>query len=232
MQIKVPGFLSELESISSRAISFTENLNSSFHNLQELIVNQNIAPHLQSYFVKPALEVSCQYKIIKDLDFIDGKDVEAIEEEYTNLLEEDCNDIDKLILKADKDWMILLRGAEESLLSANPDRVRHTITSLRELVTQVIYRYAPDNKIRKNYSESEWYFQNKPTRRARLHYLLTRKHNNDLLVDFTDKDIDAVLALFDLYNKGTHEVISVLSPEQLRFIVLRTKILLGQLINF
>lgn len=135
-----------------------------------------------------------------------------------------------MVEKADPAWITLLDGAEQSLRSGNPDRVRHTLVSLRELLTQVIHRLAPDEDIRTELPEAEWYDKGRPTRKARLRLILNRRYGNDVLLDFVDKDLAAAAEVFDLFQRGTHEIVSTITPSELTFIVSRVKLLVCELI--
>jgi hypothetical protein len=47
--------------------------------------------------------------------------------------------------------------------------------------------------------------QGKPTRRAKVRYLLNRKGSaTEELVGFVDADIDNIVQLFDVFNEATH----------------------------
>ena len=114
--------------------------------------------------------------------------------------------------------------------SNNPDKVRHTIASLRELLTAILHRFSPDDQVRTSLPDEKWYHEGKPTRRARLHFILQRKHASTLLLDFLDKDIEATLELFELYQRGTHQIVSNVSPDEVAFVLARSKVLIGELI--
>ena len=231
ISLSVPDYLSSYQKISGLIFNATSQLSTAYSNIKNVVVEYNVSPEvIPNYIVKPTLEISGHFKLLKDLKYSIDEDSQVLEEDYTKIIEEDCRNTDNLVLQADQSWMILLQGAEQSLKSTNPDKVRHTITSLRELITQVIHRLAPDDQIKATYKESQWYSNNKPTRRARLHFILTKNYGNDLLLDFIEKDINAILALFDLYQRCTHEIISNISPDQLYFILARTKVLIGQLL--
>ena len=115
-------------------------------------------------------------------------------------------------------------------MSKNPDKVRHTITSLRELITQILHTSAPDNELKQKYTEPKYYYNGKPTRRTRIEYILFNKYSNSSLVDIIDKDIVAILEMFNLFQEGTHKVVSSLSDDELKFILKRTILLIEQLL--
>jgi Predicted pPIWI-associating nuclease len=97
------------------------------------------------------------------------------------------------------------RGALFSLNPRNPDAARHFCASVREIFTQVLHTRAPDSAVLSALPACLKTDQGKPTRRARIHFLLHQKQMTDhALEDFVDKDIDNIIELFDLFNEGTH----------------------------
>lgn len=119
----------------------------------------------------------------------------------------------------------LWNGAVESLASSNSDKARHFIISLRELQTHVLHELAPDNQIRSWSSSSQYYHDNKPTRRARLEYIY-RNVSHKPFTDFVEQDIKSHLAFIDLFQRGTHELDSQFNDDQLNAMKSRTEALL------
>jgi hypothetical protein len=112
------------------------------------------------------------------------------------------------------DLMNLYHGALETLNSANPDRIRHYTTSLRELFTHVLHQLAPDNQIKNWTNDTSFYDKGKPTRKARLSYI-ARKFDNNKFKKFVECDIKATIEFIDLFNEGTHSMVSSTSESQL-----------------
>jgi len=189
-----------------------------------------IFDNLPELLISPVVSGSAHFQALKDLNFYDVEISEDSEEEYTEIISENCSVAEKKIKKTNKDWLVLLQGAEVSLSSRNPDKVRHTITSLRELMTQILHHFAPDAEIQKHYLDKKYYHDGKPKRRTRIDYILTQKYGNTSLVKIIDKDIEACIELFNLYQEGTHKIVSTLGDEELLFILKRTKLLIEQLI--
>lgn len=133
--------------------------------------------------------------------------------------------VDGLLAGFDDSLCRLLIGARQSLESDNPDRARHVTTSVRELLTQVLYALAPDDQIRQWTANEELFRDNRPTRRARLLFIC-RDINCDPLTRFVEDDVRAVISFIDSLNSGTHVVESRLTSIQLRSIVSRTESLL------
>jgi len=107
----------------------------------------------------------------------------------------------------------MLRGAEQTICSQNPDHCRHFASSHRELSTHVLHLLAPDNEVRKWTKDPNHYDKDgRPTRRARLKYI-ARNHNNDTFVDFLIKDFENQMALL---NADEHRKTQEYSNKELR----------------
>jgi hypothetical protein len=104
-------------------------------------------------------------------------------------------------------------GAGEALRSKNPDRVRHSAVSTRELFTHVLHSLAPDERVSEWNSDPTYYDKGKPTRRARVLYVC-RGINNATYPDLLDKILAGMLAKMDLLHKGTHGVNPAISDRQ------------------
>lgn len=97
------------------------------------------------------------------------------------------------------------QGALFSLNPRNPDAARHFCTSAREILTQILHFNAPDESVLATLANCQTDSNGRPTRRARIQFLLHRKDLSDgAFEDFIDKDINNVIELFDVFNKGTH----------------------------
>ena len=96
----------------------------------------------------------------------------------------------------DSSFPILLRGAEETISSQNPDRCRHFASSHRELCTQIIHLLAPDNLVKDWTTDPNHFDRGKPTRRARLLYI-ARNHNNNPFIDFFVKNFETQMSLLN-----------------------------------
>jgi hypothetical protein len=106
------------------------------------------------------------------------------------------------------------KGAIEAYNSTNSDRVRHFSTSIRELYTHLFHILAPDDAIKKWSSDPTHYHEGRPTRKARLLFIC-RNINNDPFNTFVKKDVDATIAFIDIFQKGTHDIDPVFSPNHL-----------------
>lgn len=113
------------------------------------------------------------------------------------------------------DLLPLLRGARQAYASNNPDRMRHTITSSREVLTALLHRLAPDEEV-KRWSTSADHFtkDGKLIRRARLLYIC-RSINHPPFSDYVQNDVATMLSVIDLMQRGTHHIGPPFTEEQL-----------------
>lgn len=128
----------------------------------------------------------------------------------------------ELLSELDPDLLRLWEGAKQAQLSANPDKIRHSAISLRELLTQVLHRLSPDDDLRSWSTSSDDFANGRPTRRARLRFI-ARNINHDPFTDFVESDINVTLAFFKLVNSGTHTVNSGLTESQLAALRLKAE---------
>jgi hypothetical protein len=232
IKLSIPEYFLKYNKDSSSIISITDKLKKQYLLLNNKKYEEAIfSDDVNLRIIKPSKEFVGHLKSIKDLGFYKDDETNALETISDGVINEDQASAADSIERKNKDWLILLDGAEKSVDSDNPDKIRHSITSLRELLTQIIHNLAPDDEIKRVYPEEKYYDHGKPTRRTRLLYIFKMYDDNELLVDFYQTDIDAILLLFDLFQKGTHEIRSRMSDNQLRFIVQRTKILFGYLLS-
>jgi hypothetical protein len=139
--------------------------------------------------------------------------------------------IEEALTALDTQLLGLWHGAVQAVLSDNPDKVRHAITSLRELFTQVLHRLAPDAEIAAWSSDPNHYGEKRrPTRRARLLYILTEL-NHEPFTEFLDADVNSVLKLIGTFQAGTHNPIANLSMAQMRLLFRRAESTLCSLIE-
>ncbi len=229
--IVIPDYFLDLANINQPLIDFTNLLSTELEKLNYDYFNKPLFfDNIPSLLIAPIISGSAHFQVLKNLNYIDVEFNEESEEEYYEIVDENCSNAEKKIEATNGDWLVLLHGAEQSLVSRNPDKVRHTITSLRELITQVLHKFAPDLDINRMFPDPKYYHDGKPTRRARIEYILVTKYNNTSLVEIIDKDTSAILELFNLYQEGTHKIVTSLTDDELLFILKRTKLLIEQLI--
>lgn len=97
------------------------------------------------------------------------------------------------------------KGAIFALNPINPDAARHFCTSAREIFTEILEVWAEDVEVEDNDPQCERTPQGKPTRRAKIRYLLNKKGMlNDKLEEFIETDITNIVQLFYVFNQATH----------------------------
>jgi len=104
------------------------------------------------------------------------------------------------------DLLARWQGAIYALNPVNPDAGRHFCTSVREIFTEILEKWATDQEvIEANPLCHRTPNGSKPTRRAKIKYLLDRKSaGTPEMIGFVEADIENVVRLFDDFNEGTH----------------------------
>jgi hypothetical protein len=137
---------------------------------------------------------------------------ETTYEPQEDIIEPEISELLEWLGNLDPSFPIMLRGAEQTIYSQNPDHCRHFASSHRELSTHVLHLLAPDNEVRLWTQDPNHYGKDgKPTRRARLKYI-ARNHNNDTFVDFLIKDFENQMALL---NADEHSKTQEYSKQEL-----------------
>lgn len=190
----------------------TQSFNSiwkSYENTPTLL--NNISPIIQRI---PPVEV---YNTTDITEKVSISDKDEAEENLliTDLWLENEETLKSLLAKIDANLYRMWQGAVQALESTNIDKIRHFNTSLRELFTHVIHKIAPDDEIKKWTSNpTEHIINGKPTRKARLLYIC-RNINDEHFKHFVEKDIEMMLKFIDLFQEGTHSVVSKSTEKQL-----------------
>jgi hypothetical protein len=144
---------------------------------------------------------------------------QQIEYEIEEDIEASVNELlDSLDPRLHTTWL----GAKEALRSDNPDRKRHVVVSLRELVTHVLHSLAPDKEVHKWTDKPEHFHEGRPTRTARVLYIC-RGVNHGPFISFINADVKANVEFIALFQRGTHELDITFSESQLRALVTRTE---------
>lgn len=178
----------------------------------------------------PALEYFSGVYLLEAISEEEGEitDSEEIQQVREAISAENDDTLPALLQSIDVGLVNVWKGANASLHSDNPDRARHTATSLRELFTHVLHRLAPDEEVRKWSTLPEHYDEKgKPTRRARLLYIC-REINHGPFSDFVQQDVKAGLEFIQLFQRGTHEITISFTQSQL----LALKIKMDSLLRF
>lgn len=118
------------------------------------------------------------------------------------------------------DLLARWQGAIYALSPRNPDAARHFCTSAREIFTEILEQWADDREV----VEADPNCQmtpngSKPTRRAKIQYLLSRKGAaTPEMIGFVEADIENVVQLFNEFNQGTHGAAGKFTFSQLQAI--------------
>lgn len=134
-------------------------------------------------------------------------------------------DIDTLLAKLNPHLRSIWSGAREALRSENPERGRHVLVSLRELVTHVLHALAPNDQVQTWTNDPSHFHDRRPTREARVLFIC-RGVNHGPFSKFVSADVRASIEFIDLFQRGTHELAISFSDAQLRAIFTRTESLL------
>lgn len=113
--------------------------------------------------------------------------------------------VDEELSKLSDDFLRRWQGALFSLNPRNPDAARHFCTSVREIFTAILHKYAPDELVDQFFNDYAMDKNGRPTRRERIRYLLeSKKLTSPEFFELVDEDISDILRLFDFFNKATH----------------------------
>ena len=137
--------------------------------------------------------------------------------------------LDELLAALDSSFRDVWKGAKVALYSDNPDRMRHVVVSLRELVNHVLHRIAPNDEIKRWTTDHNHFHDGRPTRAARVLYIC-RGINNGPFTDFISADVKASIECINLFQRGTHELLITFSEHQIKTLVVRTESLLRLLL--
>ncbi|MDG5768331.1 hypothetical protein QA596_12805, partial [Balneolales bacterium ANBcel1] len=136
--------------------------------------------------------------------------------------EQEDDELKKMLFDLNEGLVDMLEGAEKTINSSNPDKVRHFGTSLRELFTHVLHQLAPNNQV-SNWTDDPNHFHNdRPTRKAKILYI-SRNYNNKMFQDFLLADVKSVLSFIDLFQGITHSVKSHYTEQQLKGMLIKMK---------
>ncbi len=175
----------------------------------------------------PSVELLTSAKLLGSLSRVDYEDmVETCDSpEEQELLAEIEASVDELLAELNADLQTMWLGAKQAFRSNNPDRVRHVVVSLRELVGHVLRFIAPDEQVKSWTTKPEHFHEGSPTRAARVLYVC-RGINHGPFAKFVAADVKASIECIRLFQRGTHELTIDFSECQLRTLFLRTESLL------
>lgn len=201
------------ESVASSFVQFSTSFADLYRPPAEVVGVQARSLEL---FRLPPIEYFTGARVLESISIDEGiRDVTSLEQRTRDEIVSETEDsLPALLANLDPSLVQLWQGAKQALNSDNPDRVRHFAISVRELMTQVLHLLAPDDQIRAWSNSPVHFYQNRPTRRARLQFIY-RGITNDKFGTFVESDISTSLALLDLFQTGTHGVVVEYTRPQL-----------------
>jgi len=233
--VSIGNALSVDENVRSSLKASFSNFSESYSSLYKWLENEPLeifsVPPILSRL--PAIEFFNGVNTLDSVTFDNEIDASFVEEKGQTdkyVVAETEETLDLLLARINPDYLLPLNGARESLKSTNPDRARHLSTSLLELFTHILHLLAPDDEIKVWSSSPNHYDKGKPTRRARLLFI-SQGVNQEPFFEFVEKDIDAALAFLELFQRGTHEIASEYTDEQMRVMLIRMESLLRYLLE-
>lgn len=175
----------------------------------------------------PSVELLTTAKLLGSLSV--PADAEHVEDrgshEEQELAAEIEASLEGLLVDLDAELGTVWRGAHQAFTSDNPDRIRHIIVSLRELVGHVLRRIAPDEDVRAWTNDPAYFHDGHPTRAARMRFVC-RTIDHGPFSKFVEADVKAGIECIALFQRGTHELNINFSEHQVRTLLLRTASLL------
>jgi hypothetical protein len=203
-----------LTGLRSQVLDFTRSygrLMDSFNHSQSIILT--MPPDFselaaQEFFLGARLVKSISVDAQEDELEEESEDVEG---QIAIVLEDE---LQAMLAGLDAGLVNMIKGAREALHATNTDRVRHVITSYRELNMHVLHLLSPDNALKAWSTSPDDFANGRPTRKARLKFIC-RNINHGAFDDFVNKDIETMVQVFDFLNKGTHEITTNFSEPQL-----------------
>lgn len=97
-------------------------------------------------------------------------------------------DIDSLLIELNSDFLEMKKGAWITFSRKGPDYLRQSISSIRELLSHILRRFAPNEK----------------TRKDRIRKILESEKKHGSEVDFIESVADFVDELYNLLSKVEH----------------------------
>jgi Predicted pPIWI-associating nuclease len=113
--------------------------------------------------------------------------------------------IDEILQVISQDVHDRWQGALFALNPQNPDAARHFCTSARELLTEILERFARDDDVIAAIPDCDRTESKRPTRRAKIRFFFYRQGIVDeAATSFVEDDMENVVQLFRVFNDGTH----------------------------
>jgi hypothetical protein len=210
-----------------------EELFESHRNLWEGIESPELVLEVAPAISRcPPRELYRQARVVERLS-VKPESIDEGDTAVESYLEDSAYDqlgIREQLASLDPGFLRIWAGATHACESDNPDKARHVVSSLRELVTHVLHRLAPDEAVKAWVTDETLISDNRPTRRAR-YLFICREMSLEPLSNFVALDARTAIELIDLLNKGTHKIESNLDTPQLHALMSRVAGLLVFLIS-
>jgi hypothetical protein len=184
---------------------------------------------LGSKLLPPALEIYTAANLARVMVFEDEGAGAGHDEHVEGVIDERVDSFETLLASVDLELLVPYRGALNALNAGGPDWPRHVMTSLRELITHVLHKLAPDDLILLS-AKPEDLYNGKPTRRYRISYIYSGVQGASF-AEFIDFDIKATIHLFGVLNGETHSIVSAIRVNQARYVTARVVGLLTSMIE-
>jgi len=232
---------------------YLRNIASTFNRYNEIISNQKIGfeniSYIKPYQKRAIIRHEEKQKEILQLGFDDISASEIIDtnvQSTTSLIDgiakieddkpkKDETEFEEEVFQVLKSkgeaYLVPLRGAIIAAKSDNPDKVRQTITSLRELTTHILHDLSPDEEILRWSNNPDNFVNGRPTRRCRIEYIF-RDCSGTKIKPFIENEVKFTKDFFDYLNNGTHELISSVTEKELQFVICKTESILLLLCNY
>jgi hypothetical protein len=173
----------------------------------------------------PPIEILISSDLI---DTISKTEIEEYVEEADNIEDEIRGDIEssleELLVPINPDIKRLWLGAKEASSSTNPDKKRHIVVSLREMITHILHAIAPDVEVEKWTTDPSHYHEGRLTREARLLFVC-RDINHGPFKEFVNKDVESHIKFIRLFQRGTHEININFTDQQIKTLIVRSEAL-------
>jgi hypothetical protein len=211
----------------TRALDSFTTLTANFNSL----INSFNANEIDIIEFPPFVSGLPPIEILKSSDLVDTISRDEIEdyiEKADDIEDESSKDIEssleELLVHVNPEIKSLWVGAKEALSSKNPDKKRHVVVSLREMLTHILHGIAPDEEVKKWTSDPSHFYEGRLTREARLLFVC-RDINHGPFKQFVHTDVESHIKFIRLFQRGTHEININFTDQQLRTLLVRSEAL-------
>ncbi len=203
--------------------SLSENYNSFVHSFSEKQFDITDFPPFVSGL--PPVEILLSSDLLDTISRIENEEyVEEADNIEDGIREHIEISLEELLAHVNPEIKKLWLGAKWALSSTNPDKKRHVVVSLREMISHILHGIAPDVEVKKWTTDPSHYYQGRPTRKARLLFVC-RDINHGPFKEFVNKDVESHIKFIDLFQRGTHEISINFIDQQIRTLIVRSEAL-------